>query len=316
MTAMSIHRSTLPRPLRLLLAVASLLALAAILAGCSAGAGDYTEAGADPGGELAPEEAPADGGTDSAAPDADRALVVTGDMYMTVEDPIAAADEATDIVHRAGGRIDARDEVAADEHDGGSATLAMRIPTDDLDATLDKIRALGTVDELRTNAVDVTNEVRDLDARISTLKASTARIEGLLAEATSISDIITLENELATRQAELESLEARQRGLDDQVSLSTITLSLTTEPVVIVEDEGPSTFLDGLESGWNGLTAFVSWFLVVLGVLLPWLVLFALVGLAVLWIVRGSKKRNARKATATLAPTHVEAPPSPPAAKK
>src|SRR5690606_34390800 len=98
----------------------------------------------------------------------------------------------------------------------------------------------------------------DLEAQISTLRASTARIESLLTEAQDISDIIKLETELANRQGTLEGLEARQRGLDDQVSMSTIDLSLTTEPVVIVEEEAPSSFLDGLASGWNGLVTFLS----------------------------------------------------------
>jgi len=132
----------------------------------------------------------------------------------------------------------------------------------------------------------VTNEVTDLDARISTLRASTTRIEGLLHDAKDITDIIKLEDELASRQADLESLEAQQRGLADQVSLSTITLSLTTEPVAIEEDESPATFIDGLLAGWHALTGFVSVALVVFGALLPWLAVLAVIGLVIIAIVR------------------------------
>src|SRR5690606_34760267 len=180
--------------------------------------------------------------------------IITGSMYMTVEQPIEAADEAANIVLDAGGRIDARRETAPSEGYGGAASLTLRIPSGQLDTVVDRLRALGTVDEHNTDVSDVTNEVDDLEARISTLRASTARIEALMVDAQDISDIILLEDELARRQAELESLEARQRGLNDQVSMSTIHLSLTTEPVVIVDDD-PETFLDGLEAGWNALTA-------------------------------------------------------------
>jgi hypothetical protein len=117
-------------------------------------------------------------------------------------------------------------------------------------------------------------------------------------QAKDISDIITLENELDGRQAQLQSLEARQRGLDDQVSMSTIDLSLTTEPVVIVvSDDSPENFWDGLVSGWSGLVGFLSGVLIVVGVLLPWIGLAALVFIPVFFAVRAKKARAARRAS-------------------
>ncbi|MDN4475186.1 DUF4349 domain-containing protein [Demequina sp. SYSU T00192] len=280
--------------------VAALLAAVWLLAGCSSGASDSSFAGVEEAYEQGEE---ADGAmadaADSAEPAADdRALIVTGAMYMTVEDPIGAADRAADIVARAGGRVDARSETAPSTYDGGSARLTLRIPASTLDATVDELRALGTVDEFSTDSADVTVEVRDLDAQISTLRASTARIESLLADAEDIKDIITLEDELDGRQARLESLEARQRGLDDQVSMSTIELSLTTEPVVIVDD-APRSFWGGLESGWDGLVAFVSGALVVAGVLLPWVIALALLATVALAAVRVVRSRRTRAAAAS-----------------
>lgn len=228
---------------------------------------------------------------------ADQSLIVTGSLYITVEDPIEAADEAADIVQGSGGRIDARNETAADEYDGGSASLTLRIPQNELDTVVDDLRELGTVDHYSTDSRDVSIEVTDLEAKISTLQDSTARIQGLLLDAEDISDIIVLENELDSRQSELESLEARQRGLSDQVSMSTIDLSLTTEPAVDVDDS-PRSFLDGLESGWNGLVSFVSAALVVAGVLLPWAAVAAVIVVAVIAMVRARGSRNARRRSA------------------
>ncbi|WP_052405571.1 DUF4349 domain-containing protein [Demequina mangrovi] len=299
------------RPLRRGAVVASILALAWALAGCSSSAEDSggeadsmgyagREEAAVAGDAMADEAAETeDLGGDGAA-DSDRAIIVTGSMYMTVEDPIAAADRAASLVEGAGGRVDARSETAATEYDGGAAWLTLRIPANGLDSMVDRLRGLGTVDEFSTDSADVTQQVTDLEAQISTLRASTARIEGLLAEASSIRDIITLEDELDSRQSQLESLEARQRGLDDQVSMSTIDLSLTTEPVVIVDDS-PHTFGTGLASGWNGLVAFLGGALVIAGVLLPWLVTAGIVATVVLLAVRASKDRKRRAAAATTA---------------
>jgi len=289
--------------------IAGLIVMAGVLSGCSSssdsasevvnGAAGYADEGAadaGAGGGAAPGTADV-----NRSSTADRSVIITGVMYMTVEDPIAAADRAVGIVQNAGGRIDARSETAPDERNGGSASLTLRIPSNHLDAVVDDLRELGTVDQFSTDSYDVTTEVTDLEAQISTLRASTKRIEALLAEAKDISDIITLENELDGRQAELQSLEARQRGLDDQVSMSTIGLSLTTEPVVIVDDS-PETFWDGLVSGWNALVAFLSGALVIVGVLLPWAALAGLIIVAVIVTIRSRRSRAQRRAQAATAP--------------
>ena len=281
--------------------IASLVAVAAVLAGCSASTSDaeYADPGlkaANPGEDAAYADAEAADVARSST--SDRSVIITGAMYMTVEDPIAVADQAVGIVQNAGGRIDARSETAPDEHYGGSASLTLRIPSNALDAVVDDLRELGTVDQFSTDSYDVTTEVTDLEAQISTLRASTARIEALLSQAKDISDIITLENELDRRQAELQSLEAQQRGLTDQVSMSTINLSLTTEPVVIVDDS-PETFWGGLVSGWNALVAFLSGALVVVGVLLPWIALLAVIALPVVVKARARKSRIAPRKSRT-----------------
>jgi len=55
---------------------------------------------------------------------------------------------------------------------------------------------------------------------------------------------------LASRQATLQSLEAQQRGLNDQVALSTLSASFTMEPVIVEqEDSVPRNFIDGLVAG-------------------------------------------------------------------
>ncbi len=282
--------------------IAGLIVVAGALAGCSSSS-DSSYGGADAAydGGVAQEDSMADGAAAPAAAATDRSVIITGAMYMTVEDPIAAADQAAGIVQNAGGRIDARSETAPDERNGGSASLTMRIPSNRLDAVVDDLRVLGTVDQFSTDSYDVTTEVTDLEAQISTLRASTQRIEGLLADAKDIKDIITLENELDGRQAELQGLEAQQRGLDDQVSMSTIGLSLTTEPVVIVDDS-PETFWDGLVSGWNALAAFLSGALVIVGLLLPWAALAGLIVVAVIVAIRSRRSRAHRRASQSTAP--------------
>src|SRR3546814_4195017 len=63
---------------------------------------------------------------------------------------------------------------------------------------------------------DVTTQVIDNDVRIRAQEKSLKRIEVLLAQADDIAQIVRIESELSTRQANLDSLKQQQTWLKDQ----------------------------------------------------------------------------------------------------
>ncbi len=288
----------------LILPTAVVLATLA-LSGCAAGSSDEMtgpapadDSGMVAGGEMAAQDSIAE-------PEAsDRQVIVTGWVTVTVEDPLEASSEAIRITESVGGRVDGRDETAATENERGRATLTLRLPADDLTETLDKLKALGTVQEVSLNSNDVTMATQDLDARISALSASIGRLEALLATATDTENLIALETAISDRQSQLESMEAERRYYADQVSLSTVTLNLVSVADAPVEE--PITFLDGLAAGWNSFVAFFAGLVVVLGVLLPWIAFAAIITGVVLYILRRRRKARAVKTSPTIIPSEEE----------
>jgi hypothetical protein len=282
-------------------ALAAVLAAGIVLSGCSAGA-DYS--GASDGGSTA-ERAPlavdaadtASDGEQNAAVD-DQALVITGTVTITADDPIAASEKATAIALAAGGRVDARTEYAPRDGDAGSATLTLRVPADAVEDVRDQLKQLGTVEETDFSSVDVGTQQRDLDTRITTLRASIARYTSWLADADTTADLIQLEQAIAERQNELESLEAQQRALDDKVAMSTITLQLRSVALAPPPD-GPDNFWEGLVVGWNGFVAFWGGVAVALGVGLPWLVVLGVVLTVVVLLVRRAGRSSVTPLTAS-----------------
>lgn len=221
---------------------------------------------------------------------ADRQVITTGYVTVTVSKPLDAATEATRITEQAGGRVDGRSEYAPVNGNQGSATLTLRIPASALTATLDKLKALGAVQEVSLNASDVTMETQDLDARITALRASVDRLLGLLATASDTDTLIKLETAISDRQGELESLESQQRYYADQVSMSTVTLNLVSEFTAPAAE--PDSFLSGIVAGWNAFVGFFAGLLVVLGVLLPWLIFAGIVTFLVIFFVRRAKRNR------------------------
>jgi hypothetical protein len=271
-------------------AAAALILAVLLLAGCTSQASsDRSSGGAEPGVVTG---APAkDQGTGGVATN-NRDVITTGTVSITVQDPINAARDAAAITVQAGGRVDSRNETPATQNQPASATLVLRIPAEDLDRTLTELKKLGTVNFLTLNAADVTQQTLDIDARITSLKTSVDRLLALMAAAKDTTDLIAIESQLSTRQAELQSLQSQRDYLSDQIDYSTITLSLYAEGTVAPPQ--PGTFWDGIVAGWNALVATLGGALVGLGFILPWLFALGVVGAIVLLVIwMSTRKRKA-----------------------
>lgn len=282
---------------RILITTVMALSLAT-LAGCSmSGASTSDSAPAAPGvAEHSPLVA-GDNAVGGAAESGAKSLVdgpqiiTTVQVTVTVDNPISAADDAAKIADRFGGSVADRSERAGSGSDKGSAQLTLRIPSASLTKALDELKALGIARDTSINSTDVTAQSQDLAARITALQTSVDRLLDLLSKASSTDNLLAIENALSERQANLESLEAQKRNLDNQVQLSTVNLYLISERDTPAET--PDTFWSGLAAGWGAFVAFWSAALVALGVLAPWLIAAGIVtGIVLVWI-KLARRRSA-----------------------
>ncbi|RIV39439.1 DUF4349 domain-containing protein [Micromonospora radicis] len=298
--------------------VAALLALL-VLAGCGgggdsagseAGAADApAHAGRDDAGAPARAEgsdagAPAGGGAADTRVD-QRAIVYTGSIRVQVDDVDSAARSAAGAATRAGGFVggDQRRSTAAD----AVAELQLRVPAERFYPVVEELAALGRQQRRQIDTQDVTEETIDLDARIASQRARVESARRLLAQASSIGDLISLENELARREADLASLEAKKRRLGDLTALSTITVTLVGPEAGPIEEERQIGFLAGLSGGWKVFLVSMTVLLTVLGAILPWLLVFGVPLAALWWLAR--RRRVRRLAPAAVAPVAAVPPP-------
>lgn len=278
-------------------ALSALLAGSLLLTGCSSGGED--SASSDTGAAAEPATA-ADGGSESGslaagdtAPPPLQALRVapglavirTAELQVRVDDVRAAADEAARLARAAGGGVEAEDRTGSGSD--GSATVQLRVPPKEFDATLTSLAALGDERSRRLSSEDVTDQVVDLEARLATQRASVERVRALLAEADALGEVVVIESELTKRTADLEALEARLAALSARVDLSTIVLRLDSEGGPVVGEV--LGFGDGLRAGWAALTATARVAAVTAGALLPFLPLLLIAGYL---LVRSRNRRT------------------------
>ena len=294
---------------------AAALALA-VLVGCSGpSSSDSSGAGggADEGAGV-PGAVPGDsGGAPAVDSDTDRQVVTTAAAFVTVEDPADGAQEVSELVESVGGRIDERTEQAASGKDGlegAFADLVVRVPADALTDVLADLEDVGDVSSVSVSRSDVTATAVDLDARISALETSVARLQALMDQAASLEDLLAAEATLSERQGELESLRSQRALLADQVELSTLSVHL--EPFGVAPAGGPEGFLDGLGTGWRSLLTVLAAAVVVLGILLPWAGVAALVTAGVLVPIRLARRRAPVAAPMAMPPQQPGPPPQQP----
>lgn len=256
-----------------------------LLAGCSGTSADSARSAVAP----AQQEgaAPRQGNAQASLPEpgaTDRKLARSASLELTTPKTEDVVSRAKAIATGAGGYPG--QESATDD----SASLTLSVPAEKLDGVLDQLGGLGQVKRREISAQDVTAQVVDVDARLATQRASVDRIRALLAKAQSVSEIASVESELTSRQATLESLERQQASLAGRVAMATVSLSVTKQ-------EAPAQsggFLSGLTGGWDAFVAFCDGLVRVLGVLLPFAIAFGIPAGALAWWFR--RRRKARPA--------------------
>lgn len=215
-----------------------------------------------------------------------RSIVSTGSAHLVTSTPLSTADEFSSWVSSNGGYVAGQTDTGT----GGTARLTLTVRVPDQESAIARLRALGTVDQVHTNAEDVTTQATDLDARIKEARISIARLEAILSHTTSVRDVLTAESALTSRQQQLESMVLQRGKLRNEVSLATLTVTFEPSPPAAVVAH-PANWLHRAVTG--SLHAFglgIRGVLTAVAFLLPWLVLAGLIALG--WVAVARRRRR------------------------
>jgi hypothetical protein len=295
-------------PARALAAAVVVLTLAAG-AGCSgSNDADSSAAGGSSGSAVRPDVGAADAAEGPAPADAEavadkpaetvldaQALIRKGTVSLRSHDVGKAQLEAQKIADTYAGQVTDEKTTTDDDGDPAYTRMVLRIPSDDFARAMEDLKGIDVaeLESADTSEDDVTARLIDTKTRLEVQRRSIDRITVLFEQAVSIRDVMAIEAQLSRRQAELESLERQAAYLADQTTMSTIVVVVDEIPEkVAAPPSDKAGFVTGLEAGWKGLTAFAVALATIVGALLPWLIVVAILGPPLLLLLRAVRRRR------------------------
>ena len=185
-----------------------------------------------------------------------------------------------------------RSGYVADSRDDGVTThMVLRLPPADLRGARAELRGDGSIVRESEQAIDVTDAISDVDARLRSARVEETRILKLLEEKSgSIADVLAAERALADVRQRVERLEADQRLAQGRVDLATLDVTMRHPAEAAAESPIGERLGDAAKDGVTGLKV------VTMGLLTtalrggPTLLLFAAIGSAIFLAVRRLRK--------------------------
>lgn len=105
--------------------------------------------------------------------------------------------------------------------------IVLRIPSEHLDSFLNSVSGEATVTNKTVNVRDVTTTYTDTKSHITALETEQSTLIGLLDKAQSLSDVLEIQGRLTQVRSELEFMKSQLSSLDEQISYSKVTFSVT-----------------------------------------------------------------------------------------
>lgn len=157
---------------------------------------------------------------DSISQGFERKLIRNGNITVEVSDLQKASASIDSWVKEFGGYI-------SNSNAGeSSVSFTVRIPAEKFDTAMDSYGSLGKVKNKNIYTNDVTEQYYDTQSRLETRKVLRDKLNTYLRQATSMQDMLKIERELNSVQAEIESMEGKLKRLSSEIEYATIYITL------------------------------------------------------------------------------------------
>jgi nitrate reductase NapE component len=199
-------------------------------------------------------------GTDQTSVNSKKKIIKDGRMGLRVKNLENSKQKIDALIKKYNGYV-ANENFNNTDYES-SFNLKIRIPSLVFDGFIDEIeKGNEEVTFKSIDARDVTEQFIDLETRLKNKKNYLVRYGELLKQAKSVEEILQIEEKIRGLEEEIESTEGKLKYLSDQVSFSTLDLTISKEKDFQFNPGKRLNFFErlkqSLSKGWYGFVSFI-----------------------------------------------------------
>ncbi|MBQ6948954.1 MAG: DUF4349 domain-containing protein [Firmicutes bacterium] len=226
-------------------------------------------------------------------------LILRADLHLETTDFEDAVAKLNKLVSDCGGYYEQSDVDMGSYYSDGYryGRYTVRVPKDKYDTFLNSVGEVCHVTSRNESAEDVGLQYYDIESRIRLLEIKQERLMNLLEQASTMEDIITLENALSDIQYQLESNNIQKNRYDSLIDYSTISIRLEQVQRLSGEPLEQQSFFSQLSSAFsrgflNAVDGFTDLLLTLAYNIIPLTIFIVIVILFASFLKKRRKSRN------------------------
>ncbi len=263
---------------------------------------DSSQAGSKEQAALISEQKPeGDKKTETATIEVPNQMVIyQADLQLRIKNFEQSVQSLEEKVENYGGYI-AESTVSKEGTEQVSGSLTIRIPQRHFQDFLhDAQGQAAEVLHRNITGQDVTEEYVDLGSRLKSKRVVEERLMTFMKDATKTEDLLKISADLAAVQQEIETIEGRMKFLENRTALSSVTITLFENKVIVpnIDHDKLNTWEKTKKQfmkSTNFLFAALSGIVVFIVGNLPIFIIFAILGVIVVFFYKKRRSKNERE---------------------
>lgn len=174
--------------------------------------------------------------------------------------------------------------------------MTIRIPSEQFNTMMTQLAQYGNVTNTDVHAEDITKNYRNAAQDIENLKITESRLQEILANATDVQDVLSIENELTRIRGQINNYQRQIKDWEILVDLSSIQIQLdevtSLEPVIEPIDDSllgkaRAGFIENINSMRRAVESIIIWIISNS----PMLILIGVLAAITSWLYKKNKKK-------------------------
>lgn len=209
-------------------------------------------------------------GQKESSEDSEQKIIRTASLSLEVSDVKDTAEEIERVAAENKGLIQSS-SIYGGQNNQYSGSITIRVPSERFDDLITRINQEGKVISYSTSAQDVTEEYIDLNAQKRALTTQLEQYNRILTQAVNVSEILEVQREIERVQVDLDRIVGRMKYLENRISFSTVTITLS-EPAQVITSSGQSV-ASVINEGISGFIEMITFLIIFVMTILPLIII-------------------------------------------